>query len=192
MLFSLLYLNLRRLLATGHHPEGGRDIELLVLRHQVKVLRRQVKEVHLRRSDRVLLAAASRTLPRLLWLVHRVARDAASVAPGTGAPKVDVQQEERQVRTAPAGRPDDGPHPPPGKGEPPVGYQRIRGELLGFGIPLGDVSSGDPSTSGPRPGSAARTDVEEFLSIATPGFDSGRARSGGTGRPCAGSNGPQG
>jgi hypothetical protein len=38
-----------------------------VLRHQVKVLRRQVKQVHLRRSDRMLLAAASRKLPRPLW-----------------------------------------------------------------------------------------------------------------------------
>jgi len=31
MLLSLVYLILRRLLAMGHHPEGERDIELLVL-----------------------------------------------------------------------------------------------------------------------------------------------------------------
>ena len=67
MLFSLLYLLLRRLIGTGQRLKDERDIELLVLRHQVKVLRRQVKQVHLRRRDRALLAAASRTLPRALW-----------------------------------------------------------------------------------------------------------------------------
>ena len=59
MLFSLLYLILRRALGTGRRPQDERDIELLVLRHQVKVLRRQVKRPRLHRTDRVLLAAAS-------------------------------------------------------------------------------------------------------------------------------------
>ena len=54
MLFSLLYLLLRRLIGTGQRPKDERDIELLVLRHQVKVLRRQVKGPALRRSDRLL------------------------------------------------------------------------------------------------------------------------------------------
>jgi hypothetical protein len=36
MLFSLLYLILRRLLPKGHRSGGERDIELGVLRHQVK------------------------------------------------------------------------------------------------------------------------------------------------------------
>ena len=35
MLFSLLYLILRRALGTGRRPQDERDIELLVLRHQV-------------------------------------------------------------------------------------------------------------------------------------------------------------
>jgi len=67
MLFSLLYVILRRVLGTGRHPQDERDIELLVLRHQVKVLRRQVKRPRLHRLDRVLLAAASRALPRSTW-----------------------------------------------------------------------------------------------------------------------------
>ena len=60
MLFSLLYLILRRVLGTGRRPQDERDIELLVLRHQVKVLQRQVKRPQLHRLDRVMLAAASR------------------------------------------------------------------------------------------------------------------------------------
>jgi hypothetical protein len=38
MLFSVLYLILRRLLRTGRHPADEQDIELLILRHQLKVL----------------------------------------------------------------------------------------------------------------------------------------------------------
>jgi hypothetical protein len=38
MLFSLLYLILRCALGTGRRPEDERNIELLVLWHQVKVL----------------------------------------------------------------------------------------------------------------------------------------------------------
>jgi transposase InsO family protein len=44
-----------------------RDIEILVLRHQVKVLNWKVKGGRFRPLDRVLLGAASRALPRSLW-----------------------------------------------------------------------------------------------------------------------------
>ena len=67
MLFSLLYLFLGRVLGTGRRPQDEVDIQLLVLRRQVKVLRRQVKRPRLRRLDRVLLAAASRAMQRDLW-----------------------------------------------------------------------------------------------------------------------------
>jgi hypothetical protein len=42
---------------------------VLVLRHQVKVLRRKVRQATFRRMDRLFLAAASRALPRshLAW-----------------------------------------------------------------------------------------------------------------------------
>lgn len=43
MLFSLLYFLVRRLLEAGGRQHAERDIKLLVLRHQVKVLQRQVK-----------------------------------------------------------------------------------------------------------------------------------------------------
>jgi putative transposase len=67
MLFSLLYFLVRRLLRTGSRRQEEKDIELLVLRHQVKVLQRQVKRPRLHRQDRVLLAAASRALTRSTW-----------------------------------------------------------------------------------------------------------------------------
>ncbi len=59
MLFSLVYFLVCRLLGDGGRRPDDKDIELLVLRHQVKVLQRRVKRPRLNRLDRVLLAAAS-------------------------------------------------------------------------------------------------------------------------------------
>ncbi len=67
MLFSLVYFLVGRILGTGRCPDEGREIELLVLRHQVSVLQRQVKRPRLRRLDRLLLAAASKAMPRARW-----------------------------------------------------------------------------------------------------------------------------
>ena len=67
MLFSLLYFLVCRLLGAEGRQQDERDIELLVLRHQVKVLQRQVARPRLNRLDRVLLAALSTWLPRGGW-----------------------------------------------------------------------------------------------------------------------------
>src|SRR5437763_15585200 len=67
MLFSLLYFLVGRILGAGRRPDEGGEIELLVLRQRVRVLQRQVKRPRLRRHDRLLLAAASRSMPRGQW-----------------------------------------------------------------------------------------------------------------------------
>src|SRR4051794_22097574 len=70
MTASLVYVVLRQLLQmlTQLARDGGaKDVELLVLRHQVAVLRRQVHRPDLQPADRLALAALSRLLPRQRW-----------------------------------------------------------------------------------------------------------------------------
>jgi putative transposase len=55
-----------RLLA-GPSDDLSSDVELIVLRHQLMVLKRQAGRSRLRRRDRLFMAAMSRTLPRARW-----------------------------------------------------------------------------------------------------------------------------
>ena len=60
MLFALVHLVLRRLFRFAGGSESNsqsKDVEILVLRHQLKVLLRQAGRPRLRRLDRVVLAA---------------------------------------------------------------------------------------------------------------------------------------
>ena len=70
MLPRLAYLTLCRsiqLLALLARGDAAKDLEILVLRHQVTGLRRQVHRPRLEPTDRALLAAISRVLPRSRW-----------------------------------------------------------------------------------------------------------------------------
>jgi hypothetical protein len=67
MAFSFLYLAVRALLGALVRSRRGldvKDVELLVLRHELAILRRQVARPQFRMADRALLAAAAVHLPR--------------------------------------------------------------------------------------------------------------------------------
>jgi hypothetical protein len=51
----------------SRNNKDAKDLEIVVLRHQLQVLRRQVGRPQFRWSDRLFLAAASRRLARETW-----------------------------------------------------------------------------------------------------------------------------
>jgi hypothetical protein len=70
VIISVVYLLVRCLLGclmvvTRH--QVSKDVELLVLRHENAVLRRQVSRVRYQPGDRLWLAALSRLIPRQRW-----------------------------------------------------------------------------------------------------------------------------
>ncbi len=70
MVRSILYLLVRRVLGLFRSDERAAaeaELEIAVLRHQVAILRRQVKRPIYPASDRAFLAAASRILRREAW-----------------------------------------------------------------------------------------------------------------------------
>ena len=70
MLLSLAYLVVRmllRLLVPHGQGEAEKDLKIVVLRHQLNVIGRQIKRPRFRRFDRAFLAAAARRLPRTRW-----------------------------------------------------------------------------------------------------------------------------
>ena len=119
----LAYLTLCRsiqLLAQLARGDAAKDLEILVLRHQLAVLRRQTPRPRLEPNDRALLAAVSRALPRARWscffvrpdtLVrwHRRLVAGAWTYPGRGTGAAAAR---------PAGPAADRP---PGAGEPALG-----------------------------------------------------------------------
>jgi hypothetical protein len=67
---SLVYLALRvvlQLSLLSFRSEEFKELEIVVLRHEFAVVRRQVARLHIRLADRVFLAAASPLLPRARW-----------------------------------------------------------------------------------------------------------------------------
>jgi putative transposase len=135
---SLLYLLLRQILqmlSQLARDGGAKDVEILVLRHQVAVLRRQVTRPDLQPADRVVLAVLSRLLPRPRWSAffvtpatllrwHRelIARRWTYPHARPGRPPVDKQVRDLVLRLAAE--------------NPTWGHRRIQGEMLGLGYPV--------------------------------------------------------
>jgi putative transposase len=134
--WSVPYLVLGRilqfliLLARG---DRAKEVEILVLRHQVAVLRRRVNRPDLGDGDRVVLAALSRLLPRRSWGIffvtpatllrwHRNLVDRKWTYPRKrpGRPSTRKDIRDAVLRLA--------------RENPTWGYQRISGELAGAGI----------------------------------------------------------
>ena len=70
MVLSLCYVVLRRILqlaALRFRSNDFKDLEIVVLRHELAILRRRTRRPALTRTDRLFLAATSRLLTRARW-----------------------------------------------------------------------------------------------------------------------------
>jgi putative transposase len=135
MALRLLYLIVLRVfgwIALLTRSQASKDVEILVLRHQLSVLRRQLTTPRPSWADRAILSALARLLPRhrrhqlfvtprtlLRWHAHLVKRRWTYPSRTPGRPPTKLTIRALVLRMA---------------GENPTwGYRRIAGEIAGLG-----------------------------------------------------------
>lgn len=132
LLYRLLVAIVTMLARSGR----DKDLEIVVLRHQLLVLRRQMDRPTLTEADRSLLGAIAAVLPRarragwlvtpdtlLRWHRQRIARHWTQSRRPPGRPPIAAGLRQLAVRMA--------------RENPTWGYRRIHGELAGLGHTIG-------------------------------------------------------
>ncbi len=135
----LVFCRLLEFVVLLDRRERSKELEILVLRHELSVLRRHVRQPRFEPPDRLLLSALSRVLPRRAWdafmvrpetLLHwhrrLVARRWTYPHRKPGRPAIASEVRELIVRLA--------------RENPSWGYPRIVGELRKLGITVSATS----------------------------------------------------
>jgi len=169
VLVGFVYLVVCRLLALVlllARSDCSKELEILLLRHELSILRRQGRRPQIRACDRLVLAAFSRVIPRRLWRAfpvtpetllrwHRriVARRWTYPHKRPGRPPIDQEVRQLILRLA-----RENSH---------WAYVRICGELRARHQRLGDVrSERTQSRRGPARAPARRAELAFFPSPA--------------------------
>ena len=128
----ILYRLIAALARLAFRSGRSKDLEIIVLRHQLGVLRRQINRPAINEADRTLLGAIAAALPRprrtgwlvtpdtlLRWHRRRIARHWTHPTRGPGRPSTSTEIRRLVLRLAAE--------------NPTWGYRRIHGELAGLG-----------------------------------------------------------
>jgi hypothetical protein len=110
VLVSFVYVVASRLFALVvllARSDRSKELELLVLRHELAILRRQARRPQLTERDRLVLAALSRVMPRRSWQAFLVTPETLlALAPADRGAPLDVPAPAAGPATCrPAGAP---------------------------------------------------------------------------------------